>query len=178
MKLKYFIVVALSLLLAGCSIHIEGSNLESPPPPTMPLEIAVVGDNPFDTIRNVTFITDNLENIASAGPGAFDGLLIMHEHFEEAAGAEYKSFFKTTEYPVFFVGAENLLTAVFHDERLTLEDGAIDGFGAYVSGFVVTETKIQQWGFHIPDNATAREKNGDLITRIAKVMEDYARNKI
>ncbi|AIQ27471.1 hypothetical protein P40081_04090 [Paenibacillus sp. FSL P4-0081] len=169
------LLILLSVLFVSCDIKIvnEPQAEELYNPPSIQLEIAVVGDVPFDTIRNLSYIPKSLNDIIEDTNINYDGLIIAKDYLAEAAKQEYKDFFSNITYPVFFMGTENLLVSVFHDDRLTLESARINGFGAHVSGFVLLEGKFQQWGLYLPNNPTEQDMNRDMILRISNILEDF-----
>ncbi|WP_019913899.1 hypothetical protein [Paenibacillus sp. HW567] len=176
-RISLFLAMLSLVFVIGCD---NNKNIVSQaalyPLPSTQLEIAVVGDNPFEKIKNVNYAQKSLEEITAVENNTFDGLIITKEYFSEAVKQEYKDFFSNITYPVFFIGTENLLTNVFHDNRLTLETAKIGGFGANVSGFVKTNGKIQEWGLFLPDNPTETDKNHDMILRITNIIESFKIN--
>lgn len=157
------LLILLSVLFVSCDIKIvnEPQAEELYNPPSIQLEIAVVGDVPC------------LKDIIKDHNIKYDGLIITKDYLAEAAKQEYKDFFSNITYPVFFMGTENLLVNVFHDDRLTLESARINGFGAHVSGFVLSEGRFQQWGLYLPNNPTEQDMNRDMILRISNILEDF-----
>ncbi|MHA6531678.1 hypothetical protein [Paenibacillus sp. BAC0078] len=176
-KMILLILTTLSILFVGCDNNKEiESRTDLYEIPSIQLNIAVVGKNPFDKVKNINYVQKNLKDIIADKSIDFDGLIITKEHFVEAAKQENKDFFRNIPYPVFFIGTENLLTNVFHDDRLTLESVKIGGFGANVSGFVLTEGRIQEWGLFLPDNPTETDKNHNMILRISKIIQSFKLN--
>lgn len=168
------LLILLSVLFVSCnSTIVNEPQAELYNPPSIQLEIAVVGDVPFDKIRNLNYVQKSLKDIIEDTNINYDGLIITKDYLAEAAKQEYKDFFSNITYPVFFMGTENLLVSVFHDDRLTLESARINGFGAHVSGFVLLEGKFQQWGLYLPNNPTEQDMNRDMILRISNILEDF-----
>lgn len=179
MKVRFSLILTMLsiLFVIGCnnnkSVVSQGALY---PLPSINLEIAVVGNNPYENIENVNYIQKNLKEIIAIENNTFDGLIITKDYFPEAAKQEYKDFFSNITYPVFFIGTENLLTNVFHDNRLTLETAKIGGFGANVSGFVKINGKIQEWGLYLPDNPTETDIKHDMILKISNIIEKFKIN--
>jgi hypothetical protein len=175
MKNKILLLLSmLSILFVSCD---NKNDTESQfvlyKPPSIQLEIAVVGNIPFDKIKNINYVQKNLKDIITDKNIDFDGLIITKEYLVEAVKQEYKDYFSNITYPVFFIGTENLLMNVFRDDRLTLESAKIDGFGAHVSGFVLSEGKFQEWGLYLPKNPTEKDRNHDMILRISNIVENF-----
>lgn len=179
MRFRFWLIFAIAFILfvIGCD---NNKNIVSQrayyPLPSSKLDIAVVGDNPYIKVRNITYVQKNLKEIMDTKNNTFDGLIITKEYFTEAVKPEYKDFFSNITYPVFFIGTENLLTNVFLDNRLTLETAKIDGFGANVSGFVKTNGEIREWGLYLSNHPTKKDINDDMILRIANIMENFKIN--
>ncbi|MCL6603742.1 MAG: hypothetical protein K6T94_12775 [Paenibacillus sp.] len=169
----------LSVVLVSCTNQKEaGPSIELSIGPSVLYEFAVVGNNKFEKIRNVIYIKKSLKEVIGKRE-EFDGLIILNDSFEEAAKKEYREFFKTIQYPVFFIGTENILTAVFHEDDLTLDDVKINGFGPYVAGFMRNNKKdgYDTWGLYLPENPTNDDKNKEIIKRICQLIEDNENNK-
>lgn len=177
MNLKIWLLLPLfAMLFVGCNINAVIDPLPQPElyrPPSTLLEIAIVGKIPFDSIRNVNYIQKDLKDIIEDPTIHYDGLIITEDYLAEAAKQEYKDFFSSLNYPVFFMGTENLLAKVFLEDRLTLDAARIDGFGANVSGFVLSEGKHLEWGLYLPDNPTEADKDSNMILRISNILEDF-----
>ncbi|AJS61170.1 hypothetical protein [Paenibacillus sp. IHBB 10380] len=165
-------------ILVSCTNQKEAiSEHETPSGPSIALKIAVIGTNHIAAIDNVNYVKTSLQDLVEDDNQQLDGLIISKESFEEAAQEEYRDFFKNIKYPVFFLGAENILTAVFHEDGLTLEDGKIGGTGAYASGFVSTEDGYKDWGLYLPNNPTNNDKNINIIVRICNAIQEYKENE-
>lgn len=181
MKSKIMLLFSIFVILfVGCDINDVNDPLpqaELYHPPSSLLEIAIVGKVPFDSVRNVNYISKNLKDIVEDPTIHYDGLIITKDYLAEAAKQEYRDFFSNLTYPVFFMGTENLLAKVFLDDRLTLDAARIDGFGANVSGFVLSEGKHLEWGLYLPDNPTEADKDINMILRISNILEDFKRKR-
>jgi hypothetical protein len=179
MTKKFCLLLLLFTILVSCSNQKETSSQhETPSGPSIALKIAVLEEtNQIAEIDNVSYVKVNLQDLVGNENQQFDGLIISKENFEEAAKKEYKDFFKNIKYPVFFLGAENILTAVFHEDGLTLEDVKLGNKGAYAAGFVSTEEGYTDWGFHLPNNPTNDDKNINTIVRICNVIQKYKEDR-
>ena len=172
------ILLLFSTILVSCSNQKEAiSQPGTPSGPSIALKIAVIGTNQIAAIDNVNYVKTNLQNLVEDENSEFDGLIISRESFEEAAKKEYKDFFKNIKYPVFFLGAENILTAVFHEDELTLESVKIGGWGAYASGFVSVEDGYNEWALYLPNNSTNNDKDINIIVRICNIIQKYKENR-
>ncbi|MEK5417248.1 MULTISPECIES: hypothetical protein [unclassified Paenibacillus] len=170
-----FLAICVSILLVGCSIQkISGPMEKDLEGPNIALKIAVVGANDLVKVENVDYVKKDLKELISHSEEIFDGLIISQDSIEEASKKEYRDYFKYIKYPVFFIGTENILVAMFRADNVTLEDVQIDGWGPHVSGFVNSKEGYRTWEFHLPDNPTRFDEK-DLANRIAKIMEE---NKI
>ncbi|HEY2493709.1 MAG TPA: hypothetical protein VGI33_12485 [Paenibacillus sp.] len=172
------LLLLLFTILVSCSNQKEAiSQHETPSGPSIALKIAILEEtNQMAAIDNVTYVKINLQDLVGNENQQYDGLIISKENFEEAAKQEYKDLFKNIKYPVFFLGAENILPAVFHEDGLTLEDIKLDNTGAYAAGFVSTEDGYTDWGFYLPNNPTNEDKNINTIVRICNVIQEYKEN--
>ncbi|MNM61073.1 hypothetical protein D3C81_723680 [compost metagenome] len=150
----------------------------TPDGPTTAMSIAVVGNGPHPIIQNVSYVTVTLEELGEVHSRSFDGLIIFKDKFEEAAQAKNKEFFKNIQYPVFFIGAEEILTAVFYSEGLTLEQVKGKRSGHYASGFVrAEEGGFHTWDIDLPNKPTDRDKGLNTIIRICNIIQDYKKTK-
>lgn len=179
MKFKLMVLISIfASLFAGCDVNDVNDPLpqaELYHPPSSLLEIAIVGKVPFDSVKNVNYIPKDLKDIVEDPAIQYDGLIITKDYLAEAGKQEYRDFFSSLTYPVFFMGTENLLAKVFMDDRLTLDAARIDGFGANVSGFVLSEGKHLEWGLYLPDDPTEADKDSNMILRISNILEDFKR---
>lgn len=168
-------VIVFSFLI-GCSANfsIQSEDLKEP---NIALKIALVGSNDLIRLENVDYLEVNLNDVINNSAEEFDGLIISQDSIIEASKLEYRDFFKSIDYPVFFVGTENMLVAMFRADNLTLEDVRIDGWGNHVSGYVTTEEGYTTWGFDLPDNPKQSDKK-NLVNNIMKIVEDNKINKL
>ncbi|RJG26876.1 hypothetical protein [Paenibacillus thiaminolyticus] len=179
MKKKYFLLLFIfSTILVSCTTQKEAI----PQPgdsgdPSIALRIVVIGDDQIEGIDSVNFVKTTLQDLVKDENQQFDGLIISKEYFEEAAKKQYKDFFKNIKYPVFFLGTENILTAVFHEDELSLEDAKIGGWGPYASGFVRVEDGYNEWALYLPNNSTNNDKEKNIILRICNILQKYKKDK-
>lgn len=177
-KARSIVILAILsiLFVIGCDNKNITSQRAVNSPPSIKLDIAVVGDNPYEKIKNINYIQTDLKQISAFEDNTYDGLIITKDYFAEAVEQKHKKFFSNITYPVFFIGTENLLSNVFHDHRLSLETAKIGGFGANVSGFVNINGRIQEWGLFLKDNPTEKDINHDMILRISSIIENFKIN--
>ncbi|SMF84450.1 hypothetical protein SAMN05661091_2624 [Paenibacillus uliginis N3/975] len=177
LMIKKFCLLLLlfSTILVSCSNQKEEiSEHQTPSGPSIALKIAVLGTNQMPSIDNVNYVNINLQDLAEDENQHFDGLIISKEYLEEVAKKEYKDFLKNIKYPVFFLGTENILASVFHEENLTLEHINLDGRGPYASGFVSTEDGgYYDHSLYLPNNPTHDDKNINMIVRICNIIQQH-----
>ena len=146
-KLSLFAILFIVLLI-GCT---NQRNQTSPDDTTIslsiPLEIAVI-----------------------------DGLIVLKENFEEASKKEYKKFFKTIKYPVFFIETQDILADVFHNENLSLDHIDLNGSGPYASGFVSTEDGFNQWYLYLPNDPTSKDEGINMYGKIFEIIQKHKQN--
>ncbi|MGG4397133.1 hypothetical protein ABEX25_22765 [Paenibacillus thiaminolyticus] len=177
-KIFFLLLFIFSTILVSCTtqkgvIPHPGESSE----PSVALRIVVIGDDQIEGIDNVNFVNTTLQDLVKNENQQFDGLIISKENFEEAAKKQYKEFFKNIKYPVFFLGTENILTAVFHEDKLTLEDAKIGDWGPYASGFVRVEGGYNEWALYLPNNSTTNDKDKNIILRISNILQKYKKDK-
>ncbi|USB33611.1 hypothetical protein [Paenibacillus sp. YPG26] len=178
-KRIYLLLLVCGWFLAGCTNSRE-ANLEhtTPDGPTTAMTIAIVGDGLNPVIRNVSYVPVELEDLGKVHSRSFDGLIIFKDKFDEAAQPKNKQFFKSIDYPVFFIGAEEILTAAFYSEDITLDQVKGTRSGPYASGFVrAEEGGYRTWDIDLPNNPTDKDKGLNTIIRICNIIEDYKRTK-
>ncbi|MEK3966270.1 MULTISPECIES: hypothetical protein [Paenibacillus] len=172
-KLLSFLLI-LSVLLLGCQENkTVTNNSELYDLPTIPLEIAIVGKNPFQQVENINYKPIELTDLLEEKNKTYDALIVTREYFNQAATKAYQDYFSRIEYPVFFIGTEDILPGVFRDSRLTLNDVEFGKSGQYVSGFVRTNDRYQVWGLDLPENPTEKDKKLNIILRISKIVQIF-----
>ncbi|AZK45359.1 hypothetical protein [Paenibacillus lentus] len=172
---KFGLLLFIFTIIVSCTNQKEVVNQhEIISEPSIQLKIAVLEEiNQYTAIENVLYVKTSLQELVEDEKLQFDGLIISKENFDEAAKMEYKNYFKNIQFPVFFLGAENILTSVFHEEELTLEDAKIGDWGPYASGFVSTEDGYTEWSLYLPNNPTPEDKNMNSLARICNVLQKY-----
>lgn len=86
MKNKMLLLLSLlSVLFVSCdSTIVNEPQAELYNPPSIQLEIAVVGDVPFDNIRNLNYVQQSLKDIIEDTNINYDGLIITKDYLAEA----------------------------------------------------------------------------------------------
>lgn len=176
---KFGLLLLMFTILVSCTNQKDVVNQhEILSDPSIHLKIAVLEEiNQYAAIDHVRYVKTSLQELVEDEKLQFDGLIISKENFGEAAKREYKDYFKNIQFPVFFLGAESILTSVFHEEELTLEDAKIGDWGSYASGFVSTEDGYTEWSLYLPNNPTTHDKNRNSLIRICNVIQKYKEGK-
>lgn len=62
--------------------------------------IGIIGSEPTVTLKNVTFVEADIENI----PQNIDALFVMEETFDTTLDTRYVDTYKSLSCPIFFIG--------------------------------------------------------------------------
>jgi hypothetical protein len=170
----YFLVIVTFVMLVSC----DKSKAQIIIPNQyagQKLNIGIIGEAPKVLVQQVKFVEINFSDLGNDGFDAkYDGIFITKDNLSEASQNKYKSIYKNSKIPFFFI--ENKKSNVpFTEENLSYEEVPDLEEQGYISGFMYKDNKLNSWGFELNYNEIDNKANIEEF--YYKIFDIISKNK-
>lgn len=170
----YLLLVAILSILSILIACSEVQSVKTNPYDGESLTIGIVGEIPEVYEEQVTFEKIQFCDLEKGTfDSQYDAVFITKDNLSEAAQNKYKSIYKKSKIPFFFIQTKKSYVP-FTEEDLSYEEVPEIDAQTYAAGIIYNDNNLKFWGYGLYNDIENKENIKDVYSRI---FETISKNK-